>query len=417
MKRYFFLTCFWLFSCFSVYSQTLFTLRSAIKESFLNNAVLKSEKFNIKVAQSDITTAALRPNPVLNNQTLFLMNRNYFPEGTNRLSNSNRQVWYQLTKPILLGNQRQKRIDFAKQNYTYSEQGYSEVARNLYYEVANQWLELWFNKVNRRILLDAKDNIDTLVDINKNRLKNQAITPIELVRTQLLSDQYILQLKTINQEYQNQVRSLKLLIGGTDSLDIDENDPLSDIVFSENVDTLISLAKRRRVDYLASQSVVELANKNIALQKSLSAPYFEAGVIYNPQNSIIYSGVFATLSLPIFDRNQGEIEKSKYLLDQSKTSVTAKELQIDREIRNANNAFTTNKQNLVFYQDIVKQSQKVLSTVRYSYLKGNTTIIDFLEAQRSYLETQKVYFEAIYNYRKSYVDLLFATGLIMDLNN
>lgn len=401
----------------SLIAQTTFTLKQAIRTSSENNVRFKVEKFNLNTASSDIVTAGLRPNPVFNNQSLFLLRNSLYPQGTTMLHNANRQMWYQVTKPIQLGNIRQRKIDLAQQNYALTELVYSDAARNLYYEVANQWLDIWLAKVNRVILLDAKDNIDTLVDINKNRLKNQAITNTELIRTQLLSDQYILQVKTLNLEYANQLRSFRLLLGRDDSLDINNSDSLLHIQLVENTDSLLAIARNRRQDFKASESSIQMANKNIQLQRALSAPYLEAGVVYNPQNSVPYAGTFATLSIPLFDRNQGEIQKSKFQLEQSKTSLAAKDLQLQQEVGNSFNTYIVNKQNLVYYKDIVKQSQKVLSTVRYSYLKGNTTIIDFLEAQRSYLETQRIYYQAVYNFRKSYVDLLFVTGLIMDLNN
>jgi cobalt-zinc-cadmium efflux system outer membrane protein len=61
------------------------------------------------------------------------------------------------------------------------------------------------------------------------------------------------------------------------------------------------------------------------------------------------------------------------------------------------------------------QSEIVLNTVRYKYLKGNTTIIDFLEAQRTALETKKIYFSEVLAYRKSYLQVLYASGLINDI--
>jgi cobalt-zinc-cadmium efflux system outer membrane protein len=53
--------------------------------------------------------------------------------------------------------------------------------------------------------------------------------------------------------------------------------------------------------------------------------------------------------------------------------------------------------------------------VRYSYLKGSTTIIDLLEAQRSWLDTRQQYYDTEMQYRKATIELLFVTGLINQL--
>ena len=73
------------------------------------------------------------------------------------------------------------------------------------------------------------------------------------------------------------------------------------------------------------------------------------------------------------------------------------------------------QENTLNFQEVLEQSQTILDNVKYAYLKGGTTIIDFLEAQRSWLDTQQDYFNALEQYRKSYLQLLYATGLINQL--
>jgi len=64
------------------------------------------------------------------------------------------------------------------------------------------------------------------------------------------------------------------------------------------------------------------------------------------------------------------------------------------------------------YRNIIEKSETVLQSVKYAYTRGGTTIIDFLDAQRTWFDTQKMYYEALYNYRKNYLQLLSVTGLI-----
>ena len=398
------------------FAQKLYTLPQAMQEASNNNIFLKTESYNIGISKADITTAALRPNPVLNNQYLQLMNLNYSPSGSSDyLSRTNRQTWFQLTKPILLGNLREKRMDVARQNFELAKYSYNGTVRNLYYDVANKWLDIWLLKNNLMIFEDAKDNIDTLVQINENRYKNSVITSTELLRTKLLSDQYTLQLKTLKQQYRNEMQVLKLLTGSGDSIDINTTDEIVKIRIPDKIDSLITIALEKRT--VQSKALLELSKRNISLQRAASLPYFEGGVLLNPQNSIIYAGTYATLSIPVFNRNQGEIEKSKVYVQQAETRISGMEFQIKTEVYNAFNSFQTNKQNLEEFKYITQQSLKVLSTVRYSYLKGNTTIIDFIEAQRSYLDTRKLYYEAAFNLGKSYIELIYTTGIISEINN
>jgi cobalt-zinc-cadmium efflux system outer membrane protein len=138
-------------------------------------------------------------------------------------------------------------------------------------------------------------------------------------------------------------------------------------------------------------------------------------MIYNPQNKIPYLGVYGTIQIPIFSRNQGEIQKSKLLQAQAEQSLQTTQQQLKAEITTSFNSYQTQKQNLEKFKLIMKQSEQILSSVKYAYLKGGTTIIDFLEAQRTWFDSQKMYYDELYNYSNSYVQLLYSSGLINQL--
>lgn len=401
---------------FSAGAQSSYTLESALKLARLNNPVLKTEKYYGDVAQADVITARLRPNLTLNNQTLQLANSNYFPENTPWSSAKNRQVWWQLTKTFQWPNQRQYKIDFAQKQFGVMEKNYEETERNLYLQVASKWLEVWATQMQLNLITIAKGNVDSLAVINRLRLKNQVITQTDLMRTELLARQYELQLKSARQEYSNQLKELAFLVGTRDSITIGSSDDFfarADRV--QNRDSVFAEAVKSRSDVQTAVAAVAMSDTNIRLQKSLAWPQPELGVIANPQNSVPYVGFFGTIDLPLFNRNQGEIQKSKVIRQQAEQSVQTVQLQVQTEVVTAYNSFRVQQQNLTRFNELLQQSGIILDNVRYAYLRGGTTIIDFLEAQRSWLETQQEYYDTLQRYRQSYVQLLFATGLINQL--
>ncbi len=403
------------FYSININSQTSITLKQALISAKQNNPILKTENFNIGIAQADITTAKLRPNPTLNNQSLQLLNpAKYFPN-TGFANALNRQVWWQVTKQFQLPSQRKYKIEFAEKNVNTIQKNYAETERNLYLNVGINWVEAWYAKVNLDLIYKAYINIDSLVYINKLRLKNQVITATDLIRTQLLSEQYQLQKNSAQRDYINQLQDLKFLLGTNDSISIDANNDFILTQISGKIDSLLNYSATNRSDIIVAQSLIEIATSNISLQKANAKPIPELGIIYNPQNTIPYIGIFGTIQLPFFSRNQGEIQKSKIIKAQSEQNLVVVQQQLKTEITTTYTSYQLHKQTVEKYRIILTQSEQILNSVKYSYLKGGTTIIDFLEAQRTWFETQKTYYESIYNYRKSYVQLLHATGLINQL--
>jgi cobalt-zinc-cadmium efflux system outer membrane protein len=287
------------------------------------------------MAEGSLITARLHTNPVLNNQTLQMTSSKYFSKGTEFSNPLNRQVWWQLTKPFVLPAQRRNRIDIAQQNIGLNQQGYSENIRNFSSDVANQWLNAWVLKSRLEILNEAYSNIDSLVKINKSRLKNQVITQTDLIRTQLLQDQYQLQRINAEKDFRNELQRLRYLIGVTDSINVDINGVSEFIAIPDQMDTLIAQAIRERPDVRAARLAVLLAETNIKYQKSLVLPQPELGMIWNPQNTIPYLGFFGTVRVPLFDRNQGEIERSRFQRMQADEGVRNAQVRIETEVRAA----------------------------------------------------------------------------------
>jgi cobalt-zinc-cadmium efflux system outer membrane protein len=402
-------TSIWVFE--PVSAQTKYSLQQALQTAKTNNPILKKEHLNVNIAETDIVTANLRPNPILNNQSLQLIKASKFPDNTSWANHLNRQVWWQVTKPFQMPELRKNKIDFANQNVILNQKAYTETERNLFQDVASKWLDVWSARKQLDILNIAKSNIDTLVNINKVRLKNQVITTTDLARTELLANQYTVQMKSADQNYKNEIINLKYLMGIQDDVSVDTTDNFQ-FAFPANVDDLLQQALQSRSDIQTLKSTIDVANANIKLQKSMALPVPELGAIFNPQNGAPYMGVYGTIAIPIFSRNQGEIRKSHVLKQQAEQDLLATQSLVQSEISTAYSSYQTQKQNLLNFTGLLTQSQTILNNVKYSYLRGGTTIIDFLEAQRSWLDTQQQYYETLQLYRQSYIKLLYASGII-----
>src|SRR5260221_13088103 len=100
----------------SAKGQTVYSIQGALASARTNNPFLKTEGYNINIAQSNITTSKLRPNPILNNQSLQLANSKYYSPGTEWNNHLNRQVWWQVTKPFQLPSLKKSKIEFSNQN-------------------------------------------------------------------------------------------------------------------------------------------------------------------------------------------------------------------------------------------------------------------------------------------------------------
>lgn len=270
---------------FPVSAQSTLTLRQTLQQVRTNSPALRVERLNINVAQADQTTANLRPNPILNNQTLFqLTQAQGVPalgaENVGVLNRQRRQFWLQATKEFDIFHKRTYRNRFAEANTNLAIRSVAETERNVLFDAANRYLDAWYARIQLALLQRAKANVDTLVQLNKVRLKDLVITSTDLTRTQLISDQYDIQTRTAQQDLSNRLNELRLALGTTDSINVAMNDSIIQPNFTipsrlyptinASADSLFRLASTTRTDVKVAEANIESARRNVDLQQVLA---------------------------------------------------------------------------------------------------------------------------------------------------
>lgn len=394
-------------------AQNTYKLRDALQQAKRNNPLLKTEQFNISIAEAEIIDAKLRPNLNLSAEALQLVRPSEFAPSTPWYNGQNREVLWQVSKPFQVAGQRKYKIDVARKNAALASRDYTEMERNLFLEVALKWLNIWTQQKQLEVLNQAKSNVDSLLRINTLRFENHVITQTDLYRTELLKRQFLIQLNIAQQEIANNRKELQFLMGVVENVQVDmAEQPFS---ITTTLDSLLLQSMEYRSDIVSTKMLIKASESNIKLQESLAYPPPELGLIWKPQNTVPYFGIYAAVDLPFFNRNQGEIKKSHYIKAQAEQQLQAVKSQARTEIETAFASYQVQRNNIGQIEEILNQSETILNNVQYAYLRGGTTIIDFLEAQRSWLETQQQYYEALNDYRESYIQLLYATGTINQL--
>ena len=395
------------FAFVGVKAQTTLSLQDALSLAVKNNPFYKAEKYNLEIAKTAVTTAGLHTNPSLSISSILVPSSKYYALGSGLFSPENRQMNYQVSKVFQVGGQLKYKIQSAKSDLILAGSNLGAYEWNLLSDVASKWLDVWYAEEKLKLINQAKINSDTLLRVNQIRLRNQVITTTEFSRTQINDEQYRLMQLSAMQELKSGNNNLALLLGINDPILIDKREQWFPVLLPQNYDTLLHIALENRKEILIGKNLSDKAKIDVALQKAIAKPQPEVGVNYSPQNKVPYVGLSVAIPLPFSDRNQGEIARAKIAVNQADAQISAYILQVTKEVRNAFDEYTTNKISWDKYRELNTKSEEVLKTVKMSYLKGGTTILDYLEAERTWFEMQSQYYEAMYNYRKSYLQLLF----------
>ena len=147
-------------------------------------------------------------------------------------------------------------------------------------------------------------------------------------------------------------------------------------------------------------------------------PYVNFGGEVRLKGNEQYAGIFASVPLKIFDRNQGEILKAEENYKKSQLEVESKRKQIYAEIRAALREVNSREELLLNYREIklLEKNKDVQEKYRLAYIRGASNLVTFLEAEKNYLTVLKGYFEQLYLYYNSIENFRAAIGKLGNVN-
>lgn len=172
------------------------------------------------------------------------------------------------------------------------------------------------------------------------------------------------------------------------------------------LDQVREAALANRPDLLALTRDQARSQADIRLQIAQSKVDFDVGLAYeNPYGYGGYAhsmGFFFSTPLPLRNRNQGEIARAESEQEQLETRVRAMRAQIGSEAQTAYEQYSTSR-TLVdrIEQNMLAQALQVRDTTEYSYLRGEASFVEFLDAERALNDTVQGYNDARADYARN----------------
>lgn len=389
-------------------------LLDALRIAKEQNFSLRSSQLDVSIQSKEIVKAGIRPNPVFNVQALALLNHSYYPGEPLFTSAQNRQDWFQLTKKMQLYGVRQEKIELEEQRLQQANSRHNSNLRDVLYSVSNKWLDAWAAQATKNMAAESILSLDSLIQ-HKVAAGIKTNDYNEYLRLLIIDDQYDITDINAQLDLRNELNDLQFLMNATyiTSVNFSDDGYLAD--FPANQDSLVQIALRMRSDIAIYKNQIAASEINLSLQKSLAMPSPEVGFIANPQNTIPYAGIFFTQPLPVFDRNQGEKQIASIQLQKAKLEEEAIIAQVRNEVQKAYEAYNIQKRKVTEVEHALDLANLLLSNVRKNYIQNDRGYVDLWEVERTWYETKEMYFQAIYEYKKSIIELLYVTGLLEQL--
>ena len=353
------------------------------------NLELIAERYNIDRAEAEVIQARLFENPVISlEQNVYnRLNGKYFDMGREG------EAVVEVEQLIYIAGQRNKRVRVEKLNKEMAVYQFEEVLRTLRSELNSKFIELYY--IGKSLSVYDKEIVylQQLLEVMKEQNAKGNISLLEKSRIQAL----LLSLQQERNEASNQLISLqgdmKLLLG----LNASESfEPVFDESVLNQVDIasipFIELNNRlaERPDIKMAHTNIQVSRANVSLQKSLAFPEVSLKGSYDRAGNFCdnYFAIGLSVSVPIFNRNQGNIKSARLSVLQNTNREELARKQAEKELFTS---YARLEKAVKLYNtsnyELERDFETIIDGVNSNYRKRNISLLEFIDYYQAYKET------------------------------
>lgn len=365
---------------------------NAVKNKNLGFA---AQKYNVSMAEASILTAGIFPDPQIEIET-----------SNNGVS---KDMGYTMGGAVSwtleLGGKRKARIETAKNEADYSKLQLQDYLRNLLADATLGYIEALKTKALLNVQKESYQSMLRLAKSDSIRYKLGDISKVTSQQSRLEASSLLNEVYQLEGTQQQSITALSDFTG-SDSTGKEVTGDLSAFNRNFTLNDLITHAFNQRADLLASRQNINTAASRVKLEKAnrVIDLGLSAGAGHNTiaNNEIAPSPAVNTVKLGISvplkfsNRRNADLKIAEMGYSQAEAEYRQIENSIRTEITQAYQQYTSaQKQLQQFDNGMLKEAESILKGITYSYQRGESSILEVLNAQRTYNELRQNYFQLL----------------------
>jgi cobalt-zinc-cadmium efflux system outer membrane protein len=373
------------------------------------NPTLQAQAQSVESSRANETTAGLIPNPTLQNDTT--------------------SATAGLYQEFEIGGKRRARVESARLATSISQSDLADARRSLVLRVQQAFISALLAKANWTLATENVSSFQKVIDLNRTRLEKGALSGADFLKIEL----QMLPFETDREDAWLALRTakatLRALIGGFSlEEEFDVEGELHADSFDKPLSELEQLALANRPDLKSAETGKDKADADAHLAKANSYPDPTIGVSYLHTGNEIGGpswfepffpkgetsnamGLGISFPLPLFNRNQGEIARTESERHRADFAAAAARRQVLQDVETAYASVRSSQNRVSLYERTylsrVKDSR---DTAEFAFQRGATSLLDLLDAERTYRAIQLAYRQELAAYMTNLAELESAVG-------
>jgi cobalt-zinc-cadmium efflux system outer membrane protein len=387
------------------------TLDGAIQMALQHNHNLLAARTTVQQSEAQEITANLHPNP-----TVFT-DWEYLPlihpsGGILDYLHDSTEGDLGLSYLFERGHKRQRRLEAAKDATAVTRSQVADNERSLTFQVAQLFINAQLAQSTLELALQNLKSYQSTIDISESQYKSGGISENDYLKIKLQSLQFQQDVEQAQLAKAQALSDLRQLLGyesvpaGYGVAGAFDYQPLT-----FTLGDLQAKALANRPDLRAAVQGVAAAGSQHELAKADGKVDVTASGNYSHVNGTSAATFAVSVPLPIFNRNQGEIARTRSAITQAQQQQAATQGQALTDVRDAYEALESSNRLAQFFRGgALDTSQRNRDISEYAYRRGATSLLDYLDAERSYRATQLAWRQTIAAYLNALEQLREAVG-------
>ena len=377
------------------------TVDEAVAAALQHNPSLRAKTLELGSTQANEITAGLRPNPVASYLAEQLGNRNVDSQQTVTLG-----------QPIETGGKRRRRLESARAATAVTTEEIADARRQVILLVRKAFTDALVARATIELAEDNLKALDEVERLQRFRVERGDLSELELLRLQVQRFAFERDATDARQAGETARIALRSAIGPAgvaESVEIVGALDFRDVPLDPS--TLRRRALEARPDLRAAEAAQAKARADVELARANAWWDFTPQLEYQRIGNDNTVGVGISVPLRIFDRNQGEIARARSEVSRAAALRQAAATQALAEVDTAYAGVLVLRERVISLRDVyLPKATQARQTVEFAYRRGGVSLLDFLDAQRTYRETALEHLRALGNLRAAVDQLEAAIG-------
>ncbi len=366
------------------------TLPDAEQRFVQNNLQVLAQRYNITAAQALAVQARLIDNPTIlidQNAILQAVHRRELDGGAGMAGN---QFAFQAQQLFALAGRRRAAGKAAQQAAVVETFNLEDLVRNLRFQLRTTYYDIYFRQQTLRVYDNEIPSLRHTVDLYQSQFEKGNIALKEVIRLKaFLFTLESERLGLVTEQASAQADLHILLRDSTRSayLPVVDGRRVRDLSLAPYPEQqLTDTALVRRADLLARRAEVQRQNLNLNLQRAVATPDLAVGYSYDRFGSYInnYQSVTLGVAVPIFNRNQGNIQAAKAQINIAQAQAAQQQLVVRREVHEA---YQVAQRQDELYQHTSRDTTpfaRLIDNIEQSYTKRLISVVEYLDFYEAY---------------------------------